>query len=280
MSDSSIEHPAEHSDDSEKSLHDREASQNESRPTSVAESASEESAWQEVEAELSLTPQDATPSETPPVRSARRGVDPSTPIVLVETAFLASAASLIWLINFYFPLGPVLQVFFPVPIALLYLRWGSRSAWMAALVSWLLLSVLMGPPRSILFLMPYGLMGVLLGVLWRRRARWSLSIGLAALLGTVGFFFRIWLTSMLLGEDLWLYATNQVTDLLEWLFIKLGLLFQPSLVMVQAAVVVMIIASRIVYAFTVHLVAWLLLDRLGNPIPRPPKWVQVLMDYE
>ncbi|MBD2020272.1 DUF2232 domain-containing protein, partial [Leptolyngbya sp. FACHB-36] len=163
---------------------------------------------------------------------------------------------------------------------LLYLRWGSRSAWMAALVSWLLLSVLMGPPRSILFLMPYGLMGVLLGVLWRRRARWSVSIGLAALLGTVGFFFRIWLTSMLLGEDLWLYATNQVTDLLEWLFIKLGLLFQPSLVMVQAAVVVMIIASRVVYAFTVHLVAWLLLDRLGNPIPRPPKWVQVLMDYE
>ncbi|MFN6517890.1 MAG: DUF2232 domain-containing protein, partial [Nostoc sp. CreGUA01] len=24
----------------------------------------------------------------------------------------------------------------------------------------------------------------------------------------------------------------------------------------------------------------LLFDRLGNPIPRPPHWVQVLMDYE
>jgi hypothetical protein len=42
---------------------------------------------------------------------------------MVETAFLASTASLIWLINSYFPLGPVLRIFFPVPIALVYLRW-------------------------------------------------------------------------------------------------------------------------------------------------------------
>ena len=76
------------------------------------------------------------------------------PLEMVETAFLASAASLIWFINFYFPLGPLLRIFFPVPIALVYLRWGSRAAWMAALVSGLLLSVLMGPTRSILFVMP------------------------------------------------------------------------------------------------------------------------------
>jgi uncharacterized protein YybS (DUF2232 family) len=35
-----------------------------------------------------------------------------------------------------------------------------------------------------------------------------------------------------------------------------------------------------VYLFVVHLVALLLLDRLGNPIPRPPEWVQVLLDYD
>lgn len=34
-------------------------------------------------------------------------------VVMVETAFLASAASLIWLINYYFPLGPLLKIFFP-----------------------------------------------------------------------------------------------------------------------------------------------------------------------
>ena len=111
------------------------------------------------------------------------------PLQMVETAFLASAASLIWFINFYFPLGPLLRIFFPVPIALVYLRWGSRAAWMAALVSGLLLSVLMGPTRSILFVMPYGLLGVLLGTTWHRRSPWAISIGLGTLLGVVGSFF-------------------------------------------------------------------------------------------
>ncbi|MFO7143989.1 DUF2232 domain-containing protein, partial [Arthrospira sp. PCC 8006] len=44
-----------------------------------------------------------------------------SPLVMVETAFLASTASLIWFINYYFPLGPLLRVFFSLPIALLYL---------------------------------------------------------------------------------------------------------------------------------------------------------------
>lgn len=202
------------------------------------------------------------------------------PLAMVETAFLASAASLIWLINYYFPLGPVLRMFFPIPIALVYLRWGNRASWMAAIVSGLLLSVLMGPTRSILFVIPYGLMGVQLGALWRRQANWFLSIVTGALLGTLGFFFRFWLLSVLLGEDLWVYVMTQITQLTEWGFARLGLLTQPDLTVIQAIAVVMIIINNLVYLFVVHLVALLLLDRLGNPIPRPPNWVQVLLDYD
>ncbi len=204
----------------------------------------------------------------------------SPPLVMVETAFLASTASLIWLINYYFPLGPLLRIFFPVPIALAYLRRGSRASWMSALVSGLLLSVLMGPPRSILFLIPYGLMGVQLGALWRRGASWLFSIFTGTLLGTLGFFFRFWLLSILLGQDLWAYVIAQITELLEWGFVKLGLLAHPNLVLIQVSAVVMIAISNAFYLFVVHLVALLMLDRLGNPIPRPPQWVQVLLDYD
>lgn len=209
-----------------------------------------------------------------------RKVDPASPIVLVETAFLASAASLLWLVNSYFPMGPILQVFFPVPIALIYLRWGNRAAWMGALVSGLLLSVLIGPARSIQYVMPFGVMGVLLGTLWYRRANWATSIAIATLLGVFGAFFRIGLLSVLSGDDLWLYGTNQITNLLEWLFVKLGLLMQPSLPLVQAVVVGMIFVQNMVYLFAVHLVSWFLCDRLNTPIPRPPHWVQVLLDSE
>jgi len=202
------------------------------------------------------------------------------PLRLVETAFLASTASLIWLVNYYFPLGPLLRVFFPVPIALVYLRWGNRAAWMSALVSGLLLSVLMGPTRSILYVMPFGIMGVVLGGLWRRKASWSLSISLGALIGTVGFFFRFWLLSILVGQNLWVYVTVQVTEMVEWVFVKLGWLSVPNLNTIGAIAAGMILVSNLVYLFVVHLVALLLLDRLGNPIPRPPRWVQVLIDYE
>lgn len=203
------------------------------------------------------------------------------PLRMVETAFLASAASLIWFINFYFPLGPVLRIFFPVPIALVYLRWGRRAAWMAALTSGLLLTVLMGPARSLLFVMPYGFMGVLLGATWyRRRVPWIVSITLGTLLGTLGVFFRLWLLSVLSGEDLWIYVISQVTEFIEWVFFNLSLLTSPSVFLIQVGAIALIVLNNFIYLFVVHLAAWLLFDRLGNPIPRPPRWVQVLMDYE
>jgi uncharacterized protein YybS (DUF2232 family) len=201
-------------------------------------------------------------------------------LILVETAFLASTGSLIWLINYYFPLGPILRVFFPVPVALAYLRWGNRAAWMTAVVSGLLLSVLMGPTRSIVFLIPFGLMGVQLGACWRRGAGWGFSIVTGMLIGVFGFFFRVWLFSILLGEDLWLYAITQVTGLLEWIFIKLSLLVQPSFWIVQLLAILTIFFNNLLYLFTVHLVSLLVLDRLGNPIPRPPKWIQAILDYD
>ena len=200
-------------------------------------------------------------------------------VILVETAFLASTASLIWLINYYFPLGPVLKIFFPIPIALVYLRRGLRASWMAALVSGLLLSVLMGPTRSIVFLMPYGLMGVQLGTFWRRGVNWEFSIAIGTIIGTLGLFFRFWLFSILLGEDLWVYVITQITEFTDWIFIKLGLLTQPSFVLIQMLALLMIVINNLIYLFAVHLVALILLDRLGNPISRPPQWVQVLLDY-
>jgi uncharacterized protein YybS (DUF2232 family) len=238
--------------------------------------------WEDVEKELA-SPHPSVVELEPSVfseTSAGRSPDPASPLMLVETAFLASAASLIWLINFYFPMGPILRLFFPVPIALIYLRWGNRAAWMGALVSGLLLSVLMGPPRSLLYIMPFGLMGVLLGLLWRRKASWAVSIGMGTLLGAIGFFFRIWLVSLLLGDDLWQYSTIQITSAIDWFCIKFNLAFQPSLPLIQALLLAMVFLNNIVYLFVVHLVCWFLFDRLHNPIPRPPKWVQVMMEYE
>jgi uncharacterized protein YybS (DUF2232 family) len=146
----------------------------------------------------------------------------------------------------------------------------------------------MGPYLSLLFMVPYGLLGVQLGGLWQRRVGWPLSVGTGTIVATFSFFFRIWLLSTFLGEDLWVYLTNRITNFLEWIvtllvdwgLLGIGMLGQPNLTVIQIATVMMIIVSDIVYLFTVHLAAWLLLERLGNPIPTPPRWVQVLLDEE
>jgi len=151
---------------------------------------------------------------------------------------------------------------------------------MSALIVGLLLSILMGPTRSILYVIPYGIMGVQLGAFWCRRSSWGLSIAVGAIIGTFGFFFRFWLLSIFLGEDLWLYVTSQIAQFLEWGFLQLGLLAQPSLWLVQMIALVTIILNSIVYVFAVHLVSLLILNRLGNPIPSPPHWVQVILDTD
>jgi uncharacterized protein YybS (DUF2232 family) len=142
------------------------------------------------------------------------------------------------------------------------------------------LSVLMGPPRSIQYVMPYGLLGVLLGCLWTRKMDWGRSIALGTLLSATGLFFRIALVSVLLGDDLWTYITVQVTGLLEWAAVQLGLLWRPDLGVVQGAAALMITVNGAVYVFAVHLVAWAVFDRLGLRLPPPPRWVQTLLEID
>ena len=208
------------------------------------------------------------------------------PVALVETAFLASAASLMWLINLYFPPGPLLRILFPVPVALVYLRWNHRSAWMTTLVSGLLLAILIGPPRSLLYVIPYGILGVQLGYHWRRKASWLISLPIGALIVTLGIFFRIWLLSWMAGEDLWGYLVAQVVQLIDWLTNRLldfgllgfGALGQVSPGIIQIAAISMVFFSSVVYLFTVHLTAWILLERMGIDMPPPPQWVQQILD--
>ena len=200
------------------------------------------------------------------------------PRIMVETAFLASTSALLWIINFYFPIGMLFRILFPLPTVIAYLRWGKRPAWMTALVASLLLGVLMGPPRSIQFMIPYGFLGVVLGGLWRAKRSWALSLGWGLVLTTIGLFFQTLLVSLLLGTNLWLYLNQQVRGILAWAFEKLGILLDPSLQAVQVVAIAMIAFQSLMYLLLVHLVGLLLMERLGHPISTPPRWLQALLD--
>jgi uncharacterized protein YybS (DUF2232 family) len=202
---------------------------------------------------------------------------PKPALAVVETAFLASATAIIFLINFYFPL-PFVRLLYPLPTALVYLRWGMRSAWLAVVVTFLLLTILMGPTRSLQYLVPHGLQGVLLGYLWHRGVSWFISLPLCTLLGTLGTAFQLVLVSLLLGENVWLYSLIQASSFLNWLLPQWGILDQPDLALIQAIAIAGIIGSNFIYLLLVHVGAWLLFDRLQIAIPAPPRWLEVLLE--
>jgi uncharacterized protein YybS (DUF2232 family) len=83
---------------------------------------------------------------------------------------------------------------------------------------------------------------------------------------------------LLVGTNLWLYLNQQVRGLLGWGFEKLGILLDPSLQAVQIVALGMIAFQALLYLLLVHLVALLLMERLGHPIPAPPPWLQDMLD--
>lgn len=212
-------------------------------------------------------------------------VDPSPrqqALRLVEIAFLASTAALAWVVTIYLnPTLPLLRLFFPLPVAIAIMRWDWRTGRMALAVSTLLLTVLIGPTRSIIYLMPYGLLGFLCGWMWQQQLSWYCSVLCGAALSTLGLIFQLALSSLLVGENLWAFFTLQLTGFANWLLdVTLGwfgIHVAASAFTIQVAIVAIVAVNSLVYVFTVHLVAALVMEKLGKTLPPPPTWVQSLL---
>ena len=135
----------------------------------------------------------------------------------------------------------------------------------------------MGPTRSIQYIIPHGLVGVTLGYLWKRDFPWSGSLSIATVISSLGTAFQFAFVSLLLGENLWNYSIVQITGFLNWIMQLFGSLDQPDFATIQTFAIAAIIFSNFAYQLLVHIVAWIVLDRLGNPIPHPPKWIESLL---
>ncbi|GAB4213561.1 MAG: hypothetical protein OHK0012_09950 [Synechococcales cyanobacterium] len=195
----------------------------------------------------------------------------------VETAFLASTAALLWLLSFT-PLLPLVRLFFPLPVALAVLRWDDRTGAMTLVVSTLLLTLLLGPTRSILYCVPYGLLGWQCGRLWRRECSWYRSMADSMVITSLGLVFQISLSSLLIGENVWSYILLQMTGVANWLLGLLGGNAVASVGLVQVVAIGFIVVNSLIYGLTMHLMASMLMERLKSPLPLPPPWLLVLME--
>ena len=167
---------------------------------------------------------------------------------IVETSYLASLSSLLWVALYYLPIGGAfLRLILPLPMILLHLRRGTKTALEGLLIQFLLLFIIMGPVRGTLFLFPYGILAFWLGWSWFREKSWRLSLTVGVIIGTLGFFLRLIALSTLVGDNLWVLITRASYGLIEKLIGLLNLPFSPSILSIQLGAIFLIIFQEIIY---------------------------------
>ena len=198
---------------------------------------------------------------------------------IIETSYLASLSSLLWVALYYLPIGgALLRLILPLPIILLHLRRGTKTAIEGLIVQFLLLFIIMGPIRGSLFLFPYGILAFWLGWCWFKEKSWGTSFSLGVIIGTIGFLLRVIALSTLVGDNLWVIITRASYGLIEKFIELFNLPFSPSIRIIQLVAILLIIFQEMVYVLTIHIISYSLFPRLKNTIPDPPKILSGLVD--
>ena len=191
---------------------------------------------------------------------------------IIETSYLASLSSLLWIALYYLPIGgALLRLILPMPLILLHLRRGSKTALEGQIIQFLLLFILMGPIRGSLILFPYGILAFWLGWCWFNKKNWVLSWIIGVLLGTLGFFVRVFALSTLVGDNLWVIITRASYGLIDRFIELLNIPLTPSIFFIQLAAIFLIIFQEMIYVLTLHIISYYLFPRLNSSLPEPPK---------
>ena len=200
---------------------------------------------------------------------------------IVESSYLAAATALIWIALYYLPIGgAVFRLALPLPLALLQIRRGVKAGIEGVTICVMLLTALMGPLRGPLVLFPYGFLSLWLGYCWEKGWNWWLSWSVGVSIGTIGFLVRVFVLSLLVGENLWVILTRAGAGLLEKGIDIFNLSFTPDMRQVQIVALCLIITQEIIYVLCLHALAYWIFPRLKSSIPEPPALLEKLISLE
>jgi len=200
---------------------------------------------------------------------------------IVESSYLAAATSLIWIALYYLPIGgAVFRLALPLPLALLQIRRGVKTTIEGVTICVMLLTALMGPLRGPLVLFPYGFLALWLGYSWKQGWNWWLSWSVGVAIGTMGFLVRVFVLSLLVGENLWVIITRAGAALIEKGIDIFNLPFAPDMTQVQIVALFLVITQEIVYVLCLHALAYWIFPRLKSSMPEPPAVLENLISLE
>lgn len=140
----------------------------------------------------------------------------STTRQLVESALLTAITAMLILIGYYVPIFYFIGTFiYPLPLALIYVRNGSKYSLMSLVVTGVIVGITIDPLTALSITILSGLLGIALGYSLKKKNPIYITIGIMAGVTFVSTIALIKLSTLILGQDILMQGINQFTQSLE-----------------------------------------------------------------
>ncbi|KAK0572951.1 hypothetical protein LWI29_000900 [Acer saccharum] len=148
---------------------------------------------------------------------------------LVECSMFAAVTGLVYFLSNSLSIENYFGCFFSLPIVISSMRWGVAAGRKTMVATAMLLLVLSGPVKALIYILTHGILGFTMGSLWRLGANWGLSIFLCTIARAVGAMGYILTSSFLIRENILGLITISIHTTLTLIFTATGVNIIPSM---------------------------------------------------
>ncbi|XP_008658231.1 uncharacterized isoform X1 [Zea mays] len=197
---------------------------------------------------------------------------------LVECAMFAAVAGLAYFLSNSLAIENYFSCFFPLPIVISSLRWGLEASRKTVVATVLLLFTLSGPVKASTYLLMHGVVGLIMGTVWRLETNWIVSIILCSIVRALGACGYVLVSSFLIRENILALITVNIHASLTYILTAAGVNTIPSMGTIYLLFGTLLLLNCGFFVFLLHVMYTVFLAKLGiKPSLRSPRWLDRVM---
>lgn len=197
---------------------------------------------------------------------------------LVECAMFAAVAGLAYFLSNSLGIENYFSCFFPLPIVISSLRWGLEAGRKTMVATVFLLFTLSGPVKASTYLLMHGVVGLIMGTVWRLETNWIVSIIICSITRAIGACGYVLVSSFLIRENILALITVNIHASLTYILAAAGVNTIPSMDAIYVLFGTLLLLNCGFFVFLLHVLYTVFLTKLGiKPSLRPPRWLDKAM---
>ncbi|XP_052200311.1 uncharacterized protein LOC127806823 isoform X1 [Diospyros lotus] len=194
---------------------------------------------------------------------------------LVECSMFAAVSGLAYFLSNSLAIENYFGCFFALPIVISSMRWGIAAGRKTMVATAMLLLVLSGPVKALTYLLMHGLVGFTMGMLWRSRANWGLSVFLCACVRALGAVGYVLISSFLIRENILALITVNIHASLTYIITGVGINTIPSMNLIYTIFGTLVMLNCGFFVFLLHILYAVFFTRLGMKASLTlPRWLE------